>query len=122
MISGVVTNDLDLLVQLRVIGSSGESVEVGFILDTGFSGAITLPPSLLSDLRLPFHSRARLLLANGSFDRCDVHRGWVLWGESRVEVLVESADVPPLLGMGLVRNHWLEVDAVPGGTVVIRPR
>ena len=54
MITGVVTPDLEVIVGLVVRGSGGREREIEAVVDTGFDGHLSLPPSLIRQLRLPW--------------------------------------------------------------------
>ncbi len=53
MISGTVTDLLEATVSLEVRGDDGKSHPVTAIIDTGFSGELTLSQSLIDSLQLP---------------------------------------------------------------------
>lgn len=99
--------------------STPSSVEVEAVVDTGFSGHLTLHPATVEDLGLPIIGSAESVLADGSVVMEDVCLARVLWngGERAVRVLV--ADATPLLGMALLRGSELRVECVPSGKVVV---
>ena len=49
-------------------GPGGREQEIECIVDTGFSGSLSLPPALVAEHGLPFRRRGRALLADGSFE------------------------------------------------------
>jgi clan AA aspartic protease len=120
MIKGFVNSHREAVVRLLARGPLGREQEVEAVLDTGFSGFMTLPASVITALNLSFHSRGRALLGDGSEVVFDTFEGIVIWhGQSR-RILVESADVEPLLGMNVLYGSELTVQVVEGGDVVIR--
>ena len=52
MITGRVTRTPEALVALRVSGPQGREIEIEAVLDTGFTDYLTLPPSVITELRL----------------------------------------------------------------------
>ena len=48
MIHGVVTTDREPVVQLHVRGPGGQELAVDFVVDTGFTGALVLPASVVA--------------------------------------------------------------------------
>jgi clan AA aspartic protease len=98
---------------------NGQEREIEAILDTGFSGSMTLPPSVIAALGLPFRSRGRAILADGSTTEFDIHAATIVWDGEPRNILVEAADTDPLIGMGLLYGHDIHIQAVDGGPVTI---
>ena len=65
MITGAVQFD-EARVRLLVKGGRGRQQEVEAIIDSGFTGALTLPPALITTLGLRWRSVDRATLADGS--------------------------------------------------------
>ena len=75
MIEGVVNAAYEPVVTLGVQGPSGQSQEIEAVIDTGFTGFLTLPPAMVTELGLRYRSRGWATLADGSevpFDVYDV--------------------------------------------------
>ena len=122
MIQGVVNAAYEPVVSLTVQGPSGQSPEIEAIVDTGFSEFLTLPPALVTDLRLPSVTSASAILADGSEATFDVYRVTVLWDGRPRHVDAYMSDTTPLLGMRLLDSYNLSIDIVDGGRVVIQAR
>ena len=121
MIVGSVNVYGEAVVRLRLAGPEGQAQDVEAVVDTGFNGSLTLPPSIIAALGLPFRRSGRALLADGREALFDVHEAFVDWeGQSR-RVAVDAAETDPLLGMALLRGCELKVQVVPGGGVFISP-
>jgi clan AA aspartic protease len=119
MITGVVNTNQEAIIQLVVLEPQGHQQEVEAIIDTGFTGFLTLPPALIDSLGLSWLSRQPGILADGSVDIFDVYAATVLWdGHPRV-IAVEAADTDPLVGMSLMARHSLRIDILSGGVVTI---
>ena len=71
MIEGVVNAALEAVIALPVSGPAGQTQEVEAVIDTGYSGFLTLPPALVRDLGLPFVTSGRATLANASGNSLD---------------------------------------------------
>lgn len=119
MIEGTVNKNSEATIRLTLRGVAGEQHDVEAILDTGFTGHLTLPRALIDRLALPWRSRAQALLADGSLHVFDVYVGTVLWDGQERTVEVDAAEADPLAGMGLLRGHRLSVDVVEDGVVRI---
>lgn len=121
MISGHVNSNPEAVVSLVVLGPDGQEQEIEAVVDSGFTGQITLPPGLIVKLGLPLIGQSRAVLGDGSVVDYDVFEVNVVWdGRARL-VNVDSADTEPLLGMGLLLGHEVTMQVIPGGTVSIRP-
>jgi clan AA aspartic protease len=119
MMIGIVNAAREATLRLSVSGPSGQSHDIEAVIDTGFSGSLTLPPSLISALGLPWLCRQQGLLADGSIHIFDVYVATVLWDGQPRQVEVESVDAAPLLGMDLLQGCELRVHVIPGGSVAI---
>ncbi len=102
MIAGQVSPARDALIRIRVRGPAGREEVVEAVVDTGFNRFLTLPPALVSRLRLPFESTSRARLGDGRVVRMDCFRGEVQWHGQYRSVLVTlrarqgiGRDVPP---------------------------
>ena len=59
MITGVVNSNREAIIRLVVAGPRGQQQDIEAIIDTGFTGFLTLPPALVAALGLPWLSRQR---------------------------------------------------------------
>lgn len=120
-VSGEVTAEREVVLRLSVFGPEGENVTVEAILDTGFTGHLTLPPGIVTELGLPLLGSRRSILADGSRVALDVYRAEVLWDDRRrrVQVLATGEAGGALAGMALIWNHRMVLDATEGGEVVV---
>jgi clan AA aspartic protease len=118
MITGRVNARREAIVVLPVRGPAGEQ-EIESILDTGFTGSLTLPPSLIAGLGLPWRSRSSAILANGNIEEVNIHVGRIVWDGVPRAILIQAMDNVPLLGMALLVDHDLRVRVTTGGEVEI---
>jgi clan AA aspartic protease len=119
MITGMVNARREAVIMLSVRSSAGDDQEIESILDTGFTGSLTLPPSLITRLGLPLRSRSSAILANGHIEEVNIHVGTVIWDGAPRTILIQAIDNIPLLGMALLANHDLRVRVATGGIVEI---
>ena len=120
MIQGVVNAAYEAVVRLTVQGPSGDSQEIEAVIDTGFTGFLTLPPTLVTDLGLAYRDRGRAILADGSEAIFDIYDVAVLWDSRLRNTRAVAAGAVPLVGMRLLDRHLLNVEVVDGGRVVIQ--
>src|SRR5262245_25546111 len=119
MITGMVKYD-EGRIRIKVKGFRGREREVEAIIDTGYTGSLTLPPALVATLGLRFRSVERALLADGSECLVDVYHAKVVWDRQVRRVLVEEADTEPLIGMRLLRGYELKMQIRYRGKVAIK--
>lgn len=98
MITGVVTSNLDGIIQLVVRGPNRNEQQVEAVVDTGFNGWLSLPSNLIDQLGLPWLTRGRVTLADGAEQECDVHAATVIWDGEPRRVPVNAAETDPLAG------------------------
>lgn len=119
MIEGTVNENLEVTIRLNLHSISGETQDIEAIVDTGFTGHLTLPIELIEHLSLSWLSRGHALLADGSLHVFDVYIGTLTWDGQARTVEVDEAETDPLVGMRLLRDHNLSVDVVERGRVRI---
>ena len=91
-------------------------------MDTGYSGFLTLPIALVTELGLPFAYIGQAFLANDDEVSFDVHDVTVLWDGQPRPVKADATGSTPLVGMLLLDRHDLHIEVESGGRVVIQAR
>ena len=119
MITGAVKAG-EARIRLTVRGHRGREQEVEAVIDTGYTGALTLPATLIMLLGLRWQSTQRATLADGSTCVFQVHVGKVKWDGKVRQMLVDEADTDPLIGMRLLRGHELKMQVRYRGRVTIK--
>ena len=121
MIEGVVTGAHEAVVRLALRGSAGQRRDIEAVIDTGFSGFLTVTPALAGEMGLDFRGTGRATLADGSEITFPSYSVVVLWDGQERYVEADAADTTPLVGMRLLDGHSLFVEVEDGGRVVIEP-
>lgn len=117
-LTGTVTSRGDALVDLTVIGPAGQ-VTVPVVVDTGFSGTLVLPATVVSQLGLRRLGANAATLADGSRIALIRYEGEIMWLSRRLRVLLYAATTPvALLGARLLFAHRLTIN-YPARTVEI---
>lgn len=119
MLTGIVNGAFEATLRLVLKDVNGLNQQMEAIIDTGFSGYLTMPSALITSLGLPWRCRQQGLLADGSIINFDVYAAIVIWDGRLRNVEVEAAETLPLLGMSLLRRHHLEMDVIAGGRLNI---
>src|SRR5438128_641427 len=106
MITGVVRTH-EPRFRLTVRGQRRRQQKVEAIVDTGYTGLLTLPPVVIATLGLRWRSFGHGILADGSELQFDVYEGTVLWDRRARRIAIYEADATPLVGMGLLDGSEL---------------
>ena len=122
MIEGVVNAAYEPVVVLAVHGPSGQATEIEAIVDTGFTGFLTVTPALAAELELSLHGASRATLAGGSEVTFDLYDVAVLWDGQPRYVLADAAGTTPLVSMRMLDRHNLNIDVEDAGRVVIQAK
>ena len=121
MITGWVSSNLEATVRLSLQSLRGEEQVIEAVIDTGFSGFLTLPPGLIEALGLRFLKRGQAVLGDGSTVIFNTYEAVILWDGQPRRISVDAAETDPLLGMSLLFGCELTMLVVEGGDTSIRP-
>lgn len=118
MISGIVVNgQATVSIVIRLADRSDMAIE--FVIDTGFTGYLYLPPEIVALLKLPFRYEMLANLADNSEVRLPVYATTILWDGEEQEVRVFAKGSRPLIGTALLSDYELVVQFTEGGLVTI---
>ena len=120
MIEGAVDAN-EAVVGFPAIGARGQRREIDAAVDTGFTGFLTLPPEVVSELELEFAGYRQMMLADGSVVHLETYRATVVWDGTRRHVRVSLTDNAPTVGMSMLEGFDLFIQARQGGRVLIQP-
>jgi clan AA aspartic protease len=115
-----VNADIEAVIPLIVVGPTQQQRPVEGVIDTGFSGDLTLPTAVIASLGLTWLGREPGILADGTTDLFDVYSAAVLWDGQPRPVEIEAVNTQPLVGMNLLHRHSRHIEVVNGGRVQIR--
>ena len=92
---------------------------VDALIDTGFSGFLTLPSDMIATLGFSWEGRDVATLGDGTFCTFEVYIGLVIWDGQYREIDINESETVPLIGMQLLRGYDLRIQAIEGGLVTI---
>ena len=121
MISGRVTEDLKVKVNIAISVGDGVWNTLDAAIDTGFNGQLALPEETILALGLVLDQFRRVTPAIGATRAVASGNVHFRWEDDSIRARVIQAGSEPLLGMGLLWNHRITIDAVPNGPVTITP-
>ncbi len=119
MINGTVSPDRQALVAVELLSADGQFQPFEFILDTGFTGDLSLPLQTLRQLAVLPEVGLPVELADGSRIIAPTWQATALWDHNPRKVLILESDGEPLLGMGLLWQNRITLEARPYGSLVI---
>jgi clan AA aspartic protease len=118
MMQGYVNRAYEAVLSV-VISHNGKLKSVNTVIDTGFTGFLSLPSKIIPELELPWSYSDFATLGDGSETLLDVYQASIIWDGQIQAIEINVADTDPLLGMKMLRGYRLQVDTVQGGLVSI---
>ncbi|WP_416666295.1 clan AA aspartic protease [Egbenema bharatensis] len=123
MMQGIVDQNCEATVRLVIGNTDSRRQMIDAVIDTGFTGFtgfLTLPLSVLTNLNLQAYRREAGTLGDGSTCILDVYRGSVIWDGEFRRIDINASETSPLVGMSLLYGYRVQFDAIEGGTVIIQ--
>ncbi|MBW4539689.1 MAG: clan AA aspartic protease [Myxacorys chilensis ATA2-1-KO14] len=119
MMQGFVSQSCEAMIQVAVGHSNASKQMIEAVIDTGFTGFLSLPFSIIESLSLPWIFRDVGTLGDGSEVIFEMYRATVIWDGQIQVVDVAASDADPLVGMSLLYGFKLQIEAIEGGLVTI---
>lgn len=119
MIIGNVNMKREAVVQLAVFGENQQRQGIKAIIDTGYTGFLTLPSTIITTLGLTWYMQQEGILGDGSLCVFNVYEASVIWDGPIRTIETNESEADPLVGMGLLEGYELKIQAVAGGLVTI---
>ena len=120
MIEGTVNAAYEAVVTLPLQGPDGRTRDIQAVIDTGYTGTLTLPTAVVADLGLSFSHMGWAFLANDDVVSFDVHDVIVLWDGQPRHIKADATGSTPLVGMSLLDGHDVSIRVRNGGRVLIQ--
>jgi clan AA aspartic protease len=119
MMQGFVNQSCEAIMPV-VVGRDNKPTQlVESLIDTGFTGFLSLPLSMIESMGLPWIFIDSVTLGDGSEVIFQMYRATVIWDGQFKVVDVAASESEPLLGMSLLYGFKLQVEAIERGTVTI---
>ena len=104
---------------VTILDYRGTAVPVEAVIDTGFTGFMTLPDAVINALRLEQNRNRRMRLADGRIRQFETYFATVIWHGSPITVSALVMPGRPLIGMSLLWNSDVAIAARENGRVTI---
>ncbi|MFN9671971.1 MAG: clan AA aspartic protease [Microcystis sp.] len=114
MMQGRVNQGCEAMLAIAVRNNETMQI-VDAVIDTGFSGFITLTSVIISILVFFWEVRDLATLCDGTFCTFEVYIGLVIWDGQYREIYINESETVPLIGMQLLRGYDLRIQAIEGG-------
>lgn len=119
MMQGIVNQSCEAIIPLVISNANRQTQLINAVIDTGFTGYLSLSREIIEALKLPWTGIDRGTLGDGSEVTFEVYAVTVIWDGQYRDIPVNEAETDPLVGMSLLYGYDLRIRAVEGGAVVI---
>ena len=102
-----------------VLDAVGTAVPLEMVIDTGFTGFMTLRPWVTRALGLERVEERRMILADGQIITTPTCLATVIWHGDPTQIDVLEVDARPVIGMSLLWDSDIAMVVRENGSVVI---
>jgi clan AA aspartic protease len=120
MIHGVVSRNREATISLVIVNENRQTKLITAVIDTGYTGFLSLPSEIITELNLSWSGIDRGTLGDGSEVTFEVYAAKVIWDGEYRDIPINEAETDPLIGMSLLYGYDLHIQAVEGGSVTIK--
>lgn len=120
MMHGIVSPSCEATLSLVVSNSNRQTQLIEAVIDTGYTGFLSLPREIIVALNLTWTGIERGTLGDGSEATFAVYAGTIIWNGQYRNIPINEAETDPLVRMGLLYGYDLYIRAVEGGNVTIK--
>ncbi|GBL12632.1 hypothetical protein MSj_04152 [Microcystis aeruginosa Sj] len=121
MMMGSVNSRREAIIQFVVLGENHQRQAIKAVIDTGYTGFITLPSAIITTLGLTWYIQEEGILGDGSLCMFSVFEATVIWDGQIKSIEINESETEPLVGMGLLDGYELNIQGFAGGLVTIKP-
>jgi clan AA aspartic protease len=120
MIHSVVSRNREATISLVVVNESRQTKLITAVIDTGYTGFLSLPSEIITELNLSWTGIDRGTLGDGSEVTFEVYAAKVIWDGEYRDIPINEAETDPLVGISLLYGYDLHIQTVEGGNVTIK--
>jgi clan AA aspartic protease len=116
---GYVNGNREAIIQIALVGDNTKLKSIKAVIDTGFTGELTLPKAITDELGFPLRGFQEVVLGDGSLQYFEMCAGLVIWNGQKKRIAINVIGTESLVGMGLLENYKLEIETKVNGQVKI---
>jgi clan AA aspartic protease len=122
MMIGNVNSRREAIIQLAVLGENNQRQGIKAVIDTGYTGFLTLPSAIaiIAKLGLTWFMQEEGTLGDGSMCMFNVFEASIIWDGQVRPIEINESEADPLIGMGLLEGYELNIQGLAGGAVKIK--
>jgi clan AA aspartic protease len=120
MIIGNVNTNREAVITLTVLGTNQQRQEIKAVVDTGYTGFLTLPSSVIATLELTWYMQQECIIGDGSTSMFNLYEASAIWDGQIRTIEINESETSPLVGMSLIEGYELNIQALAGGSVTIK--
>jgi clan AA aspartic protease len=120
MMQDVVNLSCEATISLVISNTNRQTQLIDAVIDTGYTGFLSLPHEIIVTLNLPWTGIDRGTLGDGSEVTFEVYAAKIIWDGQYRNIPINEAETEPLVGMGLLYGYDLHIRAMEGGNVTIK--
>ena len=117
MIAGVVNSRYEFRICVPVLSRDGAERGIDAVLDTGFSGFLSLPRAVIDECGLTWRTFGRAVLADNRVETFDLYDAILMLDGRPKHIAVYAIEGTPLLGVNSFVDFSLRVRIQVGGRV-----
>jgi clan AA aspartic protease len=118
MIHGVVSRNREATISLVIVNENRQTKLITAVIDTGYTGYLSLPSEIITELNLSWTGIDRGTLGDGSEVTFQVYAAKVIWDGEYRDIPINEAETDPLVGISLLYGYDLHIQTVEGGIAV----
>jgi clan AA aspartic protease len=120
MITGIVNFKGEAILRVVVSDLANQRIVIDAVIDTGYTGFLTLPSSTIVALGLRWRGSENVVLGDGSVYKFDAYSGRIIWDGEYRTIKIHESNTDALLGVGILYGYELCIETIDGGTVKIK--
>jgi clan AA aspartic protease len=120
MIHGAVSRNREATISLVIVNQNRQTKLITAVIDTGYTGYLSLPSEIITELNLSWTGIDRGTLGDGSEVTFKVYAAKVIWDGEYRDIPINEAETDPLVGISLLYGYDLHIQTVEGGSVTIK--
>jgi len=120
MMQGVVNHRGEATISLVVSNTNRQTQLINAVIDTGYTGFLSLPREIIVALNLSWTGIDRGTLGDGSEVIFQVYAASIIWDGQYQNIPVNEAETDPVVGMSLLYGYDLYIRTLEGGIVTIK--